>query len=207
MWNCETPPCCKGERKRKSRKVLHCGISCSNVGATGFEPATSCSQSRRSNRAELRPEGRAYTQSTKTQRFPTEKRRDSHFDYGLSYVTLTKSGRNGTSRAELRPEDAEKQIPRSKYQEPNKFQGPSTKPKRPRDSHTDSRLGLAAFSPQHAIQHTNSATENQARFKSPPFLRARPSQHDLQDTPWSLQPEPVLPHPVLRSGMPASLAS
>ncbi len=41
--------------KQKSRKLFQtCGFM---VGAAGFEPATSCSQSRRDNRATLRPEG------------------------------------------------------------------------------------------------------------------------------------------------------
>ena len=42
------------------------------VGATGFEPATSCSQSKRSSRAELRPESRSHLQLSGTQRFPTK---------------------------------------------------------------------------------------------------------------------------------------
>ena len=86
-WICflslgQTSLCSRGERILRRRRqpaiLIHVGWrGCAFgaeplfvVGATGFEPATSCSQSKRSSRAELRPEGRAYVQLTETQRFP-----------------------------------------------------------------------------------------------------------------------------------------
>jgi len=43
---------------KKDNPQLNCLFG-SNVGVAGFEPAASCSQSRRDNRATLHPEARA----------------------------------------------------------------------------------------------------------------------------------------------------
>src|SRR6266550_1476124 len=45
-----------GELGKKPRGGTRCGAFCSSVGASGFEPPTSWSRTRRANRAALRPE-------------------------------------------------------------------------------------------------------------------------------------------------------
>ena len=50
------PKVSTGELGKKPRGGTRCGAFCSSVGASGFEPPTSWSRTRRANRAALRPE-------------------------------------------------------------------------------------------------------------------------------------------------------
>jgi hypothetical protein len=81
------------------------------VGATRFERATSCSQSRRSSQAELRPElllsiahPRRYENATKTAK--TELDRENGVVYDLAPCLATSTGSWASGRAMLLPVSA-----------------------------------------------------------------------------------------------------